>query len=191
MMEEGSVWRLQLDTYQREVERYGGPDGILLAERLFQADGEAVLTVLDAHPDDARSDMRWRLAVAGIDSLLRDFGFNLATKATVMARVRWAFAREFHVDPNLKHQLGDKYRKARQSLATLLGTDLSAEDSLVSSRAAFNQRSVRLKPLMAELQALEKSGRLSAPLTELAPAIIHVHVNRLLRSARRAQEVVL
>src|SRR5262249_29509426 len=35
---DGRLRRLQLDTYEREVERYGGPEGILLAEEVFHAD---------------------------------------------------------------------------------------------------------------------------------------------------------
>src|SRR5262249_50422250 len=31
-LEDGRVWRLQLDTYEREVERYGGDAGVRLAE---------------------------------------------------------------------------------------------------------------------------------------------------------------
>ena len=37
LLDDGRVWRLQLDTYEREVERYGGPEGVALAERLFEA----------------------------------------------------------------------------------------------------------------------------------------------------------
>src|SRR5262249_39737372 len=43
LLEDGRLWRVQLDTYEREVERYGGPGGVVLAERLFHADSEAVL----------------------------------------------------------------------------------------------------------------------------------------------------
>ena len=54
LLEDGQLWRLQLDTYEREVERYGGPEGMVLAERLFQADSEAVLEIVEQYPEDAR-----------------------------------------------------------------------------------------------------------------------------------------
>jgi thiopeptide-type bacteriocin biosynthesis protein len=44
---------------------------------------------------------------------------------------------------------------------------------------------------VAELKACETAGRLSRPLTELASSYIHMHANRMLRSAQRAQELVL
>ncbi len=191
LMEEGRVWKLQLDTYEREVERYGGTEGILLAERLFQADSEAVLTLLAACPEDARSDWRWRLAVEGIDLLLDDLGFDLMAKAGIVTEMRTSFAREFRVDANLKHQLGDKFRKERQNLESLLGASLNRDDSLSSARAVFRQRAQQFLPVTAELQALDRAGRLSSPLKVIAASFVHMHVNRLLRSAHRAHEAVL
>ena len=55
-----ACWQVQLDTYEREVERYGGPEGIELAEQLFHADSEAVLAIARA----ARRRRRGRRALA-------------------------------------------------------------------------------------------------------------------------------
>jgi hypothetical protein len=41
------------------------------------------------------------------------------------------------------------------------------------------------------LRALADAGRLSVDLSELAMSLAHMHVNRMLRSAPRAQELVL
>jgi thiopeptide-type bacteriocin biosynthesis protein len=191
LLEDGRVWRVQLDTYEREVERYGGPEGVVLAERLFQADSEAVLALLATLPEDARSDTRWRLALGGVDLLLCDLGFDFAAKSAVMKRLRDAFAREFRVDANLKHQLGEKYRKERQRLEALLDSYSDAAHAAPSACSAFGQRSERLAPVIDELKALEMAGCLSGPLTRLAPSYIHMHINRLLRSAQRCHEVVL
>ena len=57
-LEDGRVWRLQLDTYEREVERYGGNAGVLLAERLFAADSAAVLELLPSLVEDAAGNAR-------------------------------------------------------------------------------------------------------------------------------------
>jgi hypothetical protein len=53
LVDDGRVARWQLDTYVREVERYGGNRGILLAERLFGVDSECVLDILEQTPGDA------------------------------------------------------------------------------------------------------------------------------------------
>jgi hypothetical protein len=44
---------------------------------------------------------------------------------------------------------------------------------------------------MDELRVLARAGRLSRTMTDLATSYAHMHANRLLRSAHRAQELVL
>lgn len=57
--------------------------------------------------------------------------------------------------------------------------------------AGFAARSARLRPIGDELRALEAAGRLTQPLAELAHSYLHMHVNRMIRSAPRLHEVVL
>jgi hypothetical protein len=44
---------------------------------------------------------------------------------------------------------------------------------------------------MAALRDRDAAGPLSPPLTEVAVSYLHMHANRVLRSAHRAQELVL
>jgi thiopeptide-type bacteriocin biosynthesis protein len=193
MLGDGRMWKLQLDTYEREVERYGGPVGIELAERLFCADSACVVDILGMLDGDAGNDARWRLALRGIDQLLDDLGFDLATRLAIMRRVRDGFAREHRVETSVGFQrgLGDKYRKERTPLATLLDRAADADSDLAPGLERIAARSAANAPILAELRAAEQRGQLTAPLLELVPSYIHMHVNRLIRSAQRAHELVL
>jgi thiopeptide-type bacteriocin biosynthesis protein len=62
---------------------------------------------------------------------------------------------------------------------------------LATGLEALRRRSLQLAPVTAELRQLSQAGRLSATITDLAMSYAHMHVNRLLRSAQRAQELVL
>jgi thiopeptide-type bacteriocin biosynthesis protein len=190
LLDDGRVWRLQLDTYEREVERYGGPVGMVLAEQLFQADSEAVLEILEQYPEDARGDVRWRLALAGMDRLLDDLGLDLEQRGNVLGQLRTSFAAEFRADATLRRQLGDRYRKQRPALERLLSAE-SADRSLAPGLAALRRRSQRWAAAIRALQEAAAAGRLALPLTEVAVSMLHMHANRLLRSAARAQEMVL
>ncbi|HTL99240.1 MAG TPA: lantibiotic dehydratase, partial [Holophagaceae bacterium] len=53
LLAQGMAWRLQSDTYEREVERYGGPEGIALSEAWFHADSRLCLDLLARLPGDA------------------------------------------------------------------------------------------------------------------------------------------
>jgi thiopeptide-type bacteriocin biosynthesis protein len=193
MLGDGRMWKLQLDTYEREIERYGGPVGIELAERLFCADSTCALDILGMLDGDAGNDARWRLALRGIDQLLDDLGFDLATRLSVMRRVRDGFAREHRVETSigLQRGLGDKYRKERVPLATLLDRAQDADSDLAPGLDRIAARSAANAPIVAELRAAEQRGQLTAPLVELVPSYIHMHVNRMVRSAQRAHELVL
>jgi hypothetical protein len=57
--------------------------------------------------------------------------------------------------------------------------------------AVFGRRSERLAPVIAELKSGEESGRLTVPVIELVSSYVHMHADRLLRSAQRQQELVL
>jgi thiopeptide-type bacteriocin biosynthesis protein len=191
LLEDGRLWRLQLDTYEREVERYGGSAGIVPAEQIFHLDSEAALELLALFREDARGDARWRLALCGMALLLSDLGFDLAARRTVLRRVRDAFAQEFRADANFKHQLGARFRQERSALEALLDPAGAAAGPLAAGLAVLRRRSERLAPVAAELKAREQAGSLAIPLAQLAPSALHMHANRVLRAAQRAQELVL
>jgi thiopeptide-type bacteriocin biosynthesis protein len=192
LLDDGRIWRVQFDTYQREVERYGGTEGIALAERIFHVDSEAALEIIERlDVGDAGLAERWRLVMRGIDMLLDDFGFGPEMKLGLLRKVRTALANEFRADANLKSQIGDRFRKERKDLEALLTPGHDAESNLSSGFEILRHRSTRLVPLVAELKMCAQAGQLTMPLTELAPSYIHMHANRLLRSAHRAHELVL
>src|SRR5439155_3309442 len=64
-------------------------------------------------------------------------------------------------------------------------SDLSPGLERIAARSAANA------PIAADLRAAEKAGQLTMPLSDLLPSYIHMLVNRLIRSAQRAHEVVL
>jgi thiopeptide-type bacteriocin biosynthesis protein len=110
-----------------------------------------------------------------------------------MRRIRDAFAREHRVDAAVGFQrgLGDKYRKERTALDGLLDRAGDAASDLAPGLERLAQRSAANAPIVAELRAAEQRGALTLPLAELASSYIHMHVNRLIRSAQRAHELVL
>ncbi len=175
-VESGIVWRTQLDTYEREVERYGGAAAIEHAERAFAADSVAALAILDAVAGDDGAALTWRAAAVGIDRLLDDLGFDFDAKRAELTRLRDQFGAEVGMDTDHQRRLGEKYRRVRGELeSALTGTDAV----LAPAHAALSARSERIRPLAAKLTPA------------VAPHLVHMHVNRLLAASPRAQELVL
>jgi thiopeptide-type bacteriocin biosynthesis protein len=195
----GLVRRIQLDTYEPELERYGGPAGMALAERLFQADSECALDIVALTPGDQGADVRWRLALAGIDSLLADLGLDLSAKRALVTAARDRFRREFRAGEDLVHKIGARYRVERASVEQVLpvrdgtATDpaMATDSAIATALAAYTARSCVQRVIAADLAAAAESGRLAKPVQALATGYMHMHVNRVLRAGARAHELVL
>jgi thiopeptide-type bacteriocin biosynthesis protein len=174
-VEDGRLWRVQYDTYQREVERYGGPEGVLLAEQIFAIDSDWVLEILEFAQNSDNPVSRLQLAMLGIDALQNDFGLEAA------ARIRVLQGAETSTDntagSSAHHQLNDRFRQERKTIERVLGG--GAEDTLGPAMAATRRRSHRMAPLVAALRSLEAAGNLAIAADLLIGHFIHMSVNRL------------
>lgn len=191
LLRTGQIWRTQLDTYERELERYGGALGIGPAEDIFHADSQAVIAIIGQLPGDAGAELRWRMALRGIDQLLSDFGLTLAQKREIARRCRQGYGREFAADGAFQHAVSARFRRERPGLELLLSADAYPPE-LAGCIRALDDRSAAISAAAMRIRGIAGSGAGTAPsLAELAISLAHMHVNRLLRSAQRAQELVL
>ncbi|MGK2870354.1 MAG: lantibiotic dehydratase [Mycobacterium sp.] len=189
---DGTVWKVALDTYHREIERYGGDHGIELAERIHAADSDAVVEVLgllDGGSGDEASDASWKLCLYATDRLLADAGFDMQERRDWAKAGAVGYRPEYPNAPSLDHGIGTRWRTERADLTRLL--DDSADHSYELARQVFRRRSERLVPLLAELRERAGSGALTTPFTDIVHSVSHLNAVRLLRSAARTHELVL
>jgi lantibiotic biosynthesis protein len=194
LLESGQIRHLVLDTYEREVERYGGPTGMPLCEQLFQADSEAVLEIVAALDDVELAVSRAQIAVAGMDVLLDGLGLSLEERLAVAALCRDRFAREHRADQKVLRQIGERYRVERVGVEALFEASVATDKGMPwSTRAAgaLSRLTRGTSPAMTRLRAAAERGELSTPLSALAPSLLHMHVNRLLHTDHQRQEMVL
>jgi thiopeptide-type bacteriocin biosynthesis protein len=190
LLRTSQLWRIQLDTYEREVERYGGDLAIGYAERVFHADSEAVVAIMRELPGDVGSDLRWRLALRGIDQLFRDLGLTLAQRRTIARRARQGYGHEFGAGGEFQRAVGARFRQHRADLEVLLGADGDLPGRIANCVRALDLRSAAIATAASQIRAVAGTGA-GQGLPEVAMSFAHMHANRLLRSAQRAQELVL
>ncbi|HEU4951014.1 MAG TPA: lantibiotic dehydratase [Holophagaceae bacterium] len=189
-LEDGTLWRMELGTYDREVERYGGAEAIATAESWFQADSEAVMALVAAYPGDDGAEARWRLALAGMDRILALFTPELEARLELVRRAREDFGREFRAKQGpLEKQLGDRFRAERKGLEALLAG--APDEALAPGLAILDRRDAALAPLAADFARRAADPDFTTPLEELQRSLVHMFVNRAQRSAQRMQEFVL
>jgi thiopeptide-type bacteriocin biosynthesis protein len=185
----GRVRRVAFDTYEREVERYGGSAGIEAAEQWFWADSEAVLDLLSSlDGTDRGADARWQVAVVSVDALLGDFGLDLEARLRLSEKQRAAFGREFRAGAALGRQLAAKFRSARRDLERLLA---STSDRHSRPHAVLMERSARSRAAFDDLRESARTGALPVQVAQLAESYVHMHLNRWFRAEQRTYELVI
>jgi thiopeptide-type bacteriocin biosynthesis protein len=188
LVEQGRVFRAEWTTYEREVERYGGDEGVVISERIFECDSDAVVATLAALSDPADELARERLAAVGVDRLLDDLGLTMEVKLDVLDALCTRWRTELAVDPAVDIRLGALFRDERELLERMLAGDA---EEVASFDPIWRVRSSRIQPHAAELHELRRRGRLALDISALAPSFVHMHCIRSMVRHSRIHELVI
>ncbi len=173
LMDEGFCSRFVFDTYDREVERYGGTAGTQVAESIFAIDSRTVSELIYLIQERVLKLDRITLAVLSADNLLASLGL------TKTARLQWL---RQHVTS--RNEVGQEYRQRKTVLRSLLHDQsrLVNESDGESVVQAFTTQSIMLAPIAERLLGLAEQGQLSQTMDMLFSSYIHMHFNRLFGS---------
>ncbi|MBK7652702.1 MAG: thiopeptide-type bacteriocin biosynthesis protein [Flammeovirgaceae bacterium] len=184
------VWRSQVDTYKREIERYGS-ENIENSEMLFILIQRLQLTFC-RYWKAMKVMTFWQFALKGVDDLLDCFGFGKQEKIEFAALLSHSFKKEFNVDnPESRKLLGSKYREVRSKVNLALQDELPAEHEYHEVWKIFNDRKKKLAPCVDHINLLEITNKLSVPKADLLASYIHMFLNRFFRSKQRLQEMII
>ncbi len=192
VIDQGLVRRLAFDTYERELERYGGADGLELAEDWFSHDSDAVVSILEALGDsDDGGELRWRVGLLGADALLADLGLDVQARHAVVSRACDGWGRTLHADAAFRAQVATRLRPLHRELTALLTSGVDQDSALGRAVEPLRVRSERSRAGMLRVQELEKAGVLGRPVDVLAESYVHMFMNRLFGSEQNLHELVL
>jgi len=190
LMEQDLVWKVQMDTYQRELERYGS-NTIELAETLFHYDSEAVAGFVDLIEEGTEADeLRWMFSLRGMDALLADFDYSLEARMQLLSWLKTEFASEFHMDKNLKKQVNDRYRKYRNQIEYFMHLTSETAGDYLPLLELLDIRSEKNKEPISSILKIQKEGALEININELLASFIHMFMNRLFKSKNRVYEMI-
>jgi thiopeptide-type bacteriocin biosynthesis protein len=174
LMDTDACSRFAFDTYDQEIERFGGPDGMTVAESLFYADSRSATALVKAlrTKEWAAADDRSALLAVAIDDLLDALGFD------ERQRVDW-YRRQ--IDSSAP-DVGQRYRELKTVLRAALGDTsawLVAKPFGAAIESALGQRRSDVAELARTLRRLSTDRRLSQSPESLGASFTHLQLNRV------------
>jgi thiopeptide-type bacteriocin biosynthesis protein len=161
------------ETYEREVERYGGVAGVAIAEQIHHADAQLVLDLLHIDRKRAIDSDLIEIAVLSTHDLLRIFLPDSKTRIDWCAKLGAS-----------RRSVAEEYRQRERRLLSLL--DGTGSDGLPLAHLLQRRRAV-LEHASKALEELERQGCLERTIPELLRSYLHLHCNRLLGRDRDAE----
>lgn len=175
---QGFIWKIQLDTYQRELQRYG-TRSMEFVETIFHISSDLVLHRLKQKNEDQAEHGEWLWGLMSADAILTAFSLSLEQKTELLQGLRNGFASEYATGKLLKEQLDLKFRQHRDLLNKNLDENVLCEH--ITNEFQHAAKSILL---------LRDNGLLEPNFDQLAGSLLHMHLNRLFTSKPREHELI-
>ena len=169
----GLIQRYVLDTYEREVARYGGPAAIDLLEEVFSVDSDLCRSIIAAQYTHRLTLEPLAVAVASLDRFFAAWGYDRAQRLQWLQKrtEQYTFRKEFY--PKRK-----PYCELLTSWEQHTNTELPTQHALLYELVAPLEN--QLPPLVRQLRHLAQTGQLWVTEDDLLASLAHMHKVRLL-----------
>ena len=183
LLEQNSIWKVQTDTYQREIERYGEKT-MLDSETLFWYNSEMIMHYLTVKSSFKIKEMPLLFSFTVIDTFLNSFGLSNLDKLNLMDELQLAFIKEFDADKSLKKELDKHYRELFQEMQRFLLGQATEDHPEI-----FNVVKAKCNECNELIDSIK--GKLQIPLSEFLCSHIHMMLNRQYTSKQRLYELII
>ncbi|TDE09556.1 lantibiotic dehydratase [Dyadobacter psychrotolerans] len=175
-----TIFNIQIDSYVRELERYGMIEYDQL-ESIFCADSISVASALSNFKGLEHKQERWLLALLGADEILKSIGMNSEGKSRVIEGLHRQFQKEFSASDSLI-EMDRQYRKHASDIKNYLAQGQQQQSPI----RFFKKRSIAITRIISSC------GQINQPqLESLAGDLVHLFLNRWFNCDQRSQEFVI
>ena len=176
LSDSGEISEINIDSYKREIERYGQKT-IEFAEELFHQSSKLILNFLDY--DDEEKIM---VTMFYIDQVLSEINLSAQRRYDWIEKYNILFKKEFHSDKNLNSKLSKKFRDFRPVYRNFINTNEFKE---VKDRIGLNI--VQSRDSLLHIIDTQKVIKLE----DFFQSIFHMHINRIFNSHQRLFEMII
>ncbi len=181
-IDEGVIWRYQMDTYEREIERYGN-QVITESETLFYYDSELVLKLVGLVEEYQSENLRWLLAIMSIDFYLDCFGLPEENKINFTKVSRDSLNKIYSGEhKSLTPQLNKKYQLKKEVIKEFLNSNIFQGNHLTSIKEIFSDKRIEHVTKRIIIKNGDKNTEISS--------YIHMCLNRLFKTRNTFNEYI-
>ena len=183
LLEENLVWKVQTDTYQREMERYG-MNTMIDSEFLFWKDSEMILEYIALKKEFLNDETQLLFSCSAIDTFLNSFAITTADKLYLMNNLQLAFKKECNADKVLKKQLDVNYRTLSHDIDNFMMG--KAQPHHIELFQIIQDKKTAITAIAAVIPV-----KIDIPLLDFLSSHIHMMANRQFTSRQRHYELII
>jgi len=177
------IWKLQTDTYEREIERYGDKT-IIDSESIFYYDSEMILEYIFLKPYFEKEETQLLFSFLAIDSFLNTFSLNIFEKLTLLDGLQESFKKEFDASKQLKKEFDKNYRELSDDIDSFLTHKMATVYAEI-------YRIIYKKEKEIEKTVLTIKNNIQIQLDSFLSSHIHMMLNRQYKSKQRYYECLI
>lgn len=183
LIQKNFIWKVQNDTYLREIERYG-LQTMQDSETLFYYDSKMIMKYLDLQNNFEKEEMQLLFSFLSIESFLNAFSISTSEKLALLDNLQQGFKKEFNATKVLKSELDKHYRELQKDISNFLSFNKSYEVSQLYE--IIEQKSKSINPIAKTIKV-----NLEINLTSFLSSHIHMMINRQFTSRQREYETLI
>jgi thiopeptide-type bacteriocin biosynthesis protein len=177
--------RIQLDTYQRELDRYGY-NCMPLFEQLFYADSKMNIQLLNHCEEHGRLNDLWICGLYSMHTLCTIFELTIDEKERFLEWILTSFRAEFNAYSETTKEINQRYNEQKAVIQDLfLRGNTEGFNSFVT---IVEERNADIKKLVDEIKV---QYPVKSDQYRFLNSVIHMSINRLFRSHQRMYEYLI
>lgn len=183
LLQKNFIWKVQNDTYLREIERYG-LNTMEDSETLFYFDSKMIMDYLVLKNDFQNEKTQLLFSFLSIDAFLNAFSLSTSEKVIFFDDLQQGFKKEFNATKVLKSELDKHYRGFENEISNCMNAISNHE--LLPLYEIIEKKSCNINPVV---QVIKQN--LEINLNAFLSSHIHMMINRQFTSRQREYETLI
>ena len=189
-MDNHSLYNLQFETYQRELERYGF-DTMEQGETIFYHQSAAVLNFITMLDGDEGEQYRWKVALKAMDLFLDDFHYTVEQKCELVKLLNKKFSDEFKVGAAERKIISERFSSHKALIQQLMKDEWDEDENLDKAIRFFKIDHDDYYRAIEEILNSASVHHDRQQLNLLMASYLHMFINRFFISNQRKTELII